>query len=337
MGVAIVARMKVVFFHRKPRPNYNFSVENLFGQIRAAFKPEVEWEVKELSFYSEGFFKRLFIGFEAAFNQKGINHITGDVNFIGIFLRKRKTILTMLDVGFMNHPNPLARWILKWFWIILPVKRARMVTTISQATKSEVLKYVNVNPDKIKVVYVPILSSFKPHPKEFNKTRPVILQIGTKVNKNVMRLVEALNGIPCQLEIVGEVSAGLKMQLDKYKVDYRSSKNLSNEEVMNQYKKADIISFVSTYEGFGMPIVEANAVGRVVVTSNLLSMPEVAGDAAHLVNPFDVRSIREGILKVIGDDIYREKLIENGFVNWRRFDASQIAAAYTDLYRNMAE
>ena len=57
----------------------------------------------------------------------------------------------------------------------------------------------------------------------------------------------------------------------------------------------DILSFVSTYEGFGMPIVEANAIGRVVVTSNVLSMPEVAGNAAHLVDPFDVNSIREGI------------------------------------------
>jgi glycosyltransferase involved in cell wall biosynthesis len=329
--------MKVVFFHRKPRPNYNFSVENLFRQIREVFTSEVDWEVKELSFYSEGFFKRLFIGLEAMLSQKGINHVTGDINFIGIFLRKKRTVLTMLDVGFMNHPNPLARWILKWFWIILPVKRASVVTTISQATKDEVLKYVKVNPDKIRVVYVPILSSFKPHPKEFNKGKPVILQIGTKPNKNVMRLVEAVHEIPCRLEIVGEVGAELKRQLDHYKVDYRSSKNLSDEEVMDQYKRADIISFVSTYEGFGMPIVEANAVGRVVVTSNLLSMPEVAGEAAHFVNPIDTGSIREGILKVITDDVYREKLIENGFVNCRRFDVEQIAAEYTALYKQMVE
>jgi glycosyltransferase involved in cell wall biosynthesis len=82
-----------------------------------------------------------------------------------------------------------------------------------------------------------------------------------------------------------------------------------------------------------MPIVEANAVGRVVVTSNLLSMPEVAGGAAHLVDPFDVSSIRSGILKVIEDDSYREALITKGFANRKRFDTRQIAQEYAEIYR----
>jgi glycosyltransferase involved in cell wall biosynthesis len=56
--------------------------------------------------------------------------------------------------------------------------------------------------------------------------------------------------------------------------------------VINEYNKSDILAFVSTSEGFGMPILEANAVGRVVVTSNITSMPEVANNAAHYVNPF---------------------------------------------------
>ena len=70
-----------------------------------------------------------------------------------------------------------------------------------------------------------------------------------------------------------------------------------------------MLTFVSTYEGFGLPILESQATGRPVVTSNVSSMPEVAGDAACLVNPYDADSIREGILRVINDDAYRKDLM----------------------------
>lgn len=325
--------MKVVFFHRRPRPNNNFSVENLFRQIRLGLDNEVNWTVKVLSFYSEGFFRRLFICFEAMLHQQDINHVTGDINFISIFLRKKRTVLTILDVGFMKKPSRLARLVLKLFWIVLPVRRVQIVTTISQATKNEVLKYVNINPDKIKVIYVPILDLFKPIKKKFNKEYPVILQVGTIPNKNVMRLVEALKGIPCKLDIVGKVPPELQYQLQKNDIDFSYASNLSNEEIFEKYANADMVSFVSTYEGFGMPIVEANAVGRPVITSNLLSMPEVAGDAAHLVDPFDVQDIRNGILKIISDDEYRERLVSSGYKNCLRFDVKQIARQYTEVYK----
>jgi len=105
--------------------------------------------------------------------------------------------------------------------------------------------------------------------------------------------------------------------------------------MVQQYVDADILTFVSTYEGFGMPIVEANVVGRPVLTSNISSMPEVAGDAACLVDPFDVNSIREGLLKIIQDDNYRNNLIEKGKVNAQRFNPSFIAKMYLDIYKKI--
>ncbi len=72
-------------------------------------------------------------------------------------------------------------------------------------------------------------------------------------------------------------------------------KGLTIDEVVDQYHKCDLVSFVSTYEGFGMPIVEANAIGRPVFTATVASMPEVAADAACLVDPFDVQAIRNGV------------------------------------------
>jgi glycosyltransferase involved in cell wall biosynthesis len=327
--------MKVTFFHRKPRPNVNFSVENLFKQIRDALPPEVDWEVRELRYFSLGFLKRLYISLEAAFNQKGINHVTGDINFIAIFLRKKRTVLTILDVGFMKHPRKLARTILRYFWIVFPVRNSAVVTTISQSAKNELLKYVRIDPSRIKIIYVPIAAAFTPMEKAFNKSEPTILQIGTKSNKNVGRLVQALKGIPCKLEIVGEVNEALEKELKEANLKYTASKNLSNDQVLSKYQEADILAFVSTYEGFGMPIVEANAIGRVVVTSNILSMPEIAGNAAHLVDPFNVTSIRDGIIRVIEDDAYRTGLIQNGFKNRQRFDVVEIAQQYTEIYKSI--
>lgn len=326
--------MKVVFFHRKPHPS-NFSIENLFSYVRSALPPEITWELKQLKYFSRGLFPRFYIAVEAALNQADINHITGDVHFIALFLKKRKTVLTIHDVGLMKHPNVWARWILQLFWIILPIKSSCVITTVSESTKKELLKYVKIEPSRIRVIYDPISPLYKPAPCAFNKGQPTILQIGTKPNKNLIRLVQAIQGLSCKLEIIGLVDSALSKELEEAHVNYSNARSLTNEQILDKYKTADIISFVSTHEGFGMPIVEANAIGRVVVTSNVSSMPEIAGNAAHFVDPFDVASIRAGILKVIDDDAYREQLISNGFENSKRFDVRQIAQQYAEIYKKL--
>ena len=121
----------------------------------------------------------------------------------------------------------------------------------------------------------------------------------------------------------------------KYKIEYSSAANLSVDEMVKEYINCDLCTFVSTYEGFGLPIVEAQATGRPVVTSNILSMPEVAGEAACLVDPFNVSSIRAGILKVINDSVYRDWLVQCGFENVKRFRPETIAKQYINVYREL--
>jgi glycosyltransferase involved in cell wall biosynthesis len=145
-----------------------------------------------------------------------------------------------------------------------------------------------------------------------------------------------LKGISCKLSIVGVLSKQQEEALRVNQIDYNTAANITNEELKEQYEKADLLAFVSTYEGFGMPIVEAQIVGRPVVTSNLLSMPEVAGDAAHLVDPFDVEDIRKGVLRIIEDKAYRTLLIEKGRSNALRFSVETIANQYAELYREIS-
>jgi glycosyltransferase involved in cell wall biosynthesis len=327
--------MKVVFFQRKPWPNKNFSIEILFNQIRSNLPNDINSVTEIAKYFSKGVFKRLFISIDAIFKQGDVNHITGDITFIAIFLKKKKTVLTMLDLGLMNHPNSIARKILQLFWVQLPVKRAGYVTTISAATKNELLKYVQVDEKKIRVMYIPVADLMEYKPKEFNKEQVNILQIGTKKNKNIIRLIDAVKDIDCKLEIVGELDKEQLEKLQTNNIKYNNSVNISNEELKLKYENADLLAFVSTYEGFGMPIVEAQIVGRPVITSDLLSMPEVAGNGAHIVDPFNVTEIRNGILKIINEEEYRKSLIEKGRKNAFRFSVETITNQYADLYREI--
>lgn len=327
--------MKVVFFQRKPRPNKNFSLEILFNQIRENLPKDIDWKIEIAKYYSNGFFKRIYIAIEAIFKQEEVNHVTGDTNFVAIFLKKKKTILTILDTGILNQSSLITRKVIQLFWVQIPVKRAGYVTTISNASKNELLKYVDVDEKKVRVIYIPVSKGMKFSPKIFNTIKPIILQIGTKENKNLIRLAQAIKGINCKLEIVGVLNQEQLLALADNKIDFNNAVNISNEELKEKYQQADLLAFVSTYEGFGMPIVEAQLIGRPVITSNLMSMPEVAGDGALLVDPYNVDEIRNGILKMIKNETYRNLLIEKGKENAIRFSVESITNEYAELYREV--
>ncbi len=325
----------VTFFHRKPYLSGNYSLEFIFSALRKKLVDEVDSHVSQCRFYSNGIFKRIFNAIEAFFKQKGVNFIAGDVHYISAFLKKRKTILLIADCGFLNEIYGIKKKLVKFIWLTMPVRRVSYVTTISEHAKQVILEHVKCAPDKVIVIPVGISSIFYYTPKAFNQSLPVLLQIGQAKNKNLTRIIEAIKDIPVRLSIIGKISAENEALLKYHSINFTHAYNLTEKEVVQKYIESDMLVFPSTYEGFGMPIIEAQAVGRPVVTSNVTSMPWVSGDAACLVDPFCIKSIRSGITQVIEDKTYRDTLIGKGLENVKRFDTDIISNMYLNLIKQV--
>jgi glycosyltransferase involved in cell wall biosynthesis len=315
----------------------HYSIEGLFASLRRTMR-QIGYEV-ELAiapYPSQGIWPRAASIFWAWRTQRAVNHITGDVHFLALGLPPKRTILTIHDCYVLDEFRGPKRCMLRVLWFDWPIRRSAVVTVISAETKRQLVKHVRVPEEKIVVIPDAVAPIFRPCPRLFCEDCPQILQVGTPVNKNLPRLIEALKGMNCRLKIIGVLEAKIREQLEAANISYAAAANVDEATLYRAYCEADLVSFASTYEGFGMPIIEAQWVERPVVTSNCSSMPEVAGEGACLVDPFDVTSIRAGIQRVISDAPYRAHLIEQGRRNRERFSLEKVARQYLSLYERVA-
>lgn len=327
--------MQITFFFRKKSPNYH-SIEKLFSAI-------IDHLPKGVAFPyfapkpSKGLTNRLMIGLQARKNQRDINHITGDIHFIALFLKRNKTILTIHDIGVIKNGNLAKRLVIKFFWFYLPCKLVKKITVISEFTRLELLEKVNISPDKIIVVPNCYPAIYNYQGKNFKNTQTTILQIGTKPNKNLERLILSLYGIDLKLIIVGNLSKAQLEILNQNQMEFENHYNINEQAMLELFQRCDILAYISTYEGFGMPVIEANAVGRPVLASNIEPVKSVTGNAALLVDPYNIDEIRRGIIRLIKDTEFCEELIKNGFENAKKYHPEKIAREYLAIYNSMMD
>jgi glycosyltransferase involved in cell wall biosynthesis len=232
-------------------------------------------------------------------------------------------------------------------------RRAERVLTVSESSKRDILRFVNIEPAKIEVIYNAYDERFGIEPKEDDVIRvrerfqlhdEFVLYAGNvKPHKNLERLIEAFHIVRnkgldhLKLVMIGdEISrytslrrAVHRHQLHKY---VRFLGYLPEQTLAVMYRLAGLFVFPSLYEGFGLPPLEAMASGTPVVTSNVSSLPEVAGDAAVLVDPYDPEAIADGMHRVLTDESLRRELRHKGLARARQFSWEESARRVREIY-----
>ena len=323
-------------FFRKPVKGQHYSVENFYMELIKNFdNKKFQFKIKICPLQSRGLINRILNIIWAFFNQGDVNHITGDVNYISFLLKKKITINTILDYYSLVRLSGISKFIYHLFWVKIPILKSAHIITISYKTKKEIIKYSNIKKNLITVTGVCVQEIFKKKLKKKINITPKILVIGTSYNKNIEKIIMALKNIKCKLVIIGSLSKNHIKILQLHKISYKNYQSLSNKDIVNHYINSDILLFPSIYEGFGMPILEAQSTGRVVVTSKLQPMTDVGRDGALYVNPHSVKSIRNGIKKIIINQSLRKRLIQNGFRNVKRFSKKKVLYKHLQCYNTI--
>ncbi len=268
-----------------------------------------------------------------------------------------RAVVTIHDCIHLRFPQYLpsrAAWVYAHGMIRLAARKAERVLTVSEASKRDILHYTGVRPDKVVVIHNGLDARFSTAPDEealdrvkqrFDLGHPYVLYVGNiKPHKNLERLIEAFATARAsgpddlRLIVIGdEISKypALRQRVHRHRLDkhVRFFGFQPAATLVAFYRLARAFVFPSLYEGFGLPPLEAMANNTPVVTSHLSSMPEVAGDAAILVDPYDPASIADGLRRAVNDEPLRQQLIARGRERVKAFSWRQAAVRTLEAYR----
>jgi len=273
-------------------------------------------------------------------------------------LAVQNQVVTIHDVAHLEHPEWFNPWFARWYGFLIPrlVHRVRRIVTVSEFTKGRLVETTRVPPEKVVVIHNGVDACFQPRPsEEVARAREMlgiptpnyVLSLGSlEPRKNLHRLLKAWGNIHHRLSndvwlvLAGARGKSLVFQnicFDKLPPRVYLTGYVPDEYLPALYSGALAFVYVSLYEGFGLPPLEAMACGTPVVTSNITSLPEVVGDAAILVDPYDVEDIACGIHKLIRDDTLREQLRHKGLEWVKQFNWDRTAMLTWEVLKAVME
>jgi len=269
----------------------------------------------------------------------------------------RRKVLTVHDLSFMRYPECSSPPLLEYLLRSVPrsVAHADLILADSQSTRRDLLELLNVPPERVVVLYAGVEPRYAPQEpaavqavaRRYGLARPFILGLGTlQPRKNYVRLIRAYHllrqrhDVPHQL-VIGGGRGWLYEDIDATIAELGLEEKVrlvgfvDDADLPALYAAADLFAFPSLYEGFGIPVLEAMGCGTPVVTADNSSLPEVAGDAAMLVDALDVEALADALWRLIDDGALRQILVQRGQQQVQRFTwraaAEQLLGAYGAL------
>lgn len=277
---------------------------------------------------------------------------------LGIQKTKIKTVVTIHDLIFKIYPNTYNFFDTKIydFKFKYSCQKADKIIAISESTKKDIIKFYNINPSKIEVIYQAcnplfytlqndeavqkIITQYK-LPQEF------LLYVGSVIErKNLLNIVKAHEQLPEKLKIPLVIVGKGKEYKEKVK-EYIRSKNIQNNfiwidnlvdnsHLQALYQQAKIFIYPSVYEGFGIPVVESLLSKTPVITSNTSSLPEAAGPNSFCINPTNHKEIAEKIEQILSNDTLAQKMIDKGYeYALKNFNGEEPAKQLLKVYENL--
>lgn len=270
--------------------------------------------------------------------------------------KQTKSIVTIHDLSYIRVPETASPSLKKYLDVVVPrsIALATHVHAVSETTRQDIITLYNTPPEKVSVIFNAVESRFKPVDiskailtKYHIPDAPYIISVGTvQPRKNYSRLVKSLVQIRQKHDVHLVIAGGRGWLEDEFyatiqqtgMTDYvHVTGFVADEDLPALYSGAICMAYPSLYEGFGIPVLEAMACGTPVLTSTTSSLPEVAGDSAILVNPYDIDAIQDGLERLISDQDLRETLSQKGLSQAQKFTWEQSARQLKRLYTQLLE
>ena len=338
--------MKIIIDARVLNSNSYAGVQNYTKDILESISDKLQLSVAKPKVKNK-YLSHLWSHFVLPFKKGDV--LFCPANMAPIFIPKsKKLVLTIHDLAFLTYPKSFSKIFQIYYSLLIPynIKRADQIITISEASKKEIIDIFPQVKDKINIVVLGIDKKYG-IVKDLKKKKQILYVGSINERKNLIGAIESFERLPKELDyslvIVGNFFDIFSLSKKMKEVLFRAKKNnkiifkqgLDDNALIVEYNVSRILIFPSFYEGFGLPPLEAMACGTPVITSNLSSMPEVCGDAALYVDPYNIEDITSKMEILINDKNLQKELVSKGLDKVRNFTWRKSALEHIKIFKEL--